>query len=197
MNKNYLIVGGASLIVLILIISIIMIIMNSNADKTENFTPALPSKYTGGSFMVIDKDGNIDTLAISELESRIDKIASDLATHRAATTAGLAAEREWARVRREDLNNKINNFFTDGGRSITLNASVSGQPRTTISNKQLRILTGETQFKIKNNGNEDQNKILLYDRNSNEAKWAEDSYATSPGGDPGRQKQGNFNIVAL
>ena len=195
MNKNYLIIGGATLIVLILIISIIAIIININSDKTENFTPALPSKYTGGSFMVMDKNGNIDTLAISELESRIDKIASDLAAHKAATTAGLAEEREYAKVRRDTLNDKINLFFPNGGKDISL-AKAEGGGRVTITNKQMRMLTGESRLSIKNHGDEPHNRILAYDRNKNEVKWGAEDLATI-NTNPSKNWQGDMSLMAL
>lgn len=185
MNKNYLIIGVATFIALILIVSIVMIIMNSESDKTENFTPALPSKYTGGSFMVMDKDGNIDTLAISELESRIDALDKKI-------TDGLAAERTYAAVRRETLNNKINLFFPNGGKDISL-ARFDGNGRQTFTAQQMRILSGDTRVTFANHGNETQNRVLVYDRNSDEAKWGEESLATW-NNDPNKTKQADFSL---
>ena len=189
--------GGATLIIVVLIISVIMILTTYGSGRenytyvsettpppfvsftTKKYDPKFGASREGSSFMIIDKNGNIDRMGLTEVEGRLINMMKDMADNIDNLNEKINQVQWRVEDRATNLNNKINMFFPNGGKDISI-ANGTNQERTVITNAQLKMLTGDIPFKIVNSGNEDQNKVLIYDRDDNNAKWHEDKFTTNP-----------------
>lgn len=187
MDNKYLTIGGIIFIVIVLIISVIMILINYNSGRenytytstttppprvsfgTEKYDPKFSATREGSHFMIIDKNGNIDRMGLGEVEGRLVNMMNTVETNFAKMNSKVDQVQWRVEDRISNLSNTINTYFPDGGKSVSL--ASDGPARVKVTHKQLGVLNGQKRFVIRNQGNENQNKYLMYDRDSNEAKW--------------------------
>ena len=196
MNKNYIAIGITGLLVLVLVVIITVVMLNENKKEsytyvsetspppyisfsTKTYNPKFPANREGSNIMIVDKNGNIDRMGFPELEGRLENMMKTMTDNVNELNEKINQVQWRVEDRATNLNNKINIFFPNGGKDMSI-ANGTNQERTVITNAQLKMLTGDIPFKIVNSGNEDQNKVLIYDRDDNNAKWHEDKFTTNP-----------------
>lgn len=187
MDNKYLMIGGIIFIVIVLIISVIMILINYNSGRenytytststpppyisfsTQNYDPKFSATREGSNFMIIDKNGNIDRMSLGEVEGRLVNMMNKMKTNIDNLNSKINQVQWRVEDRATNISNTINTYFPDGGKTVSL--ASDGPTRVNVTHKQLGVLNGQKRFVIRNQGNENQNKYLMYDRDSNEAKW--------------------------